>query len=60
MQNAADTYKQCGYRSFKLGQAQKWLNMTFKYPYVMGEAHIPGFGRSQDPSHRSMGQGAPR
>ena len=49
--NVADAYKQCGYRSFNLGQAQKWLNMTFKYIYVMGEARVPGFGRLYDFCH---------
>lgn len=36
-------YGRCGYDSFAIGQAQKWLNMAFKYVYVFGEARIPGF-----------------
>lgn len=32
-----------GFDSFAIGQAQKWLNMAFKYVYVFGEARIPGF-----------------
>jgi hypothetical protein len=30
-------YSECGYSSFYVGHAQKWINMTFKYIYVMGE-----------------------
>ena len=36
-------YGRCGFNSFAIGQAQKWLNMAFKYVYVFGEARIPGF-----------------
>ena len=36
-------YAQHGHASFYIGQAQKWINMTFKYVYVMGEAKLPGF-----------------
>jgi hypothetical protein len=36
-------YKGRGFNSFTIGQAQKWLNMAFKYVYVFGEARIPGF-----------------
>lgn len=32
-----------GYRQFSVGQAQKWLNMTFKYIFTMGERRVPGF-----------------
>jgi len=31
-----------GYR-LTIGQAQKWINMTFKYIFTMGEERIPGF-----------------
>ncbi|HET58766.1 MAG TPA: hypothetical protein ENN32_00140 [Chloroflexi bacterium] len=27
-----------------VGQAQKWVNMTMKYIFVLGEQRIPGFG----------------
>jgi hypothetical protein len=33
------------------GQAQKWLNMTFKYVYVMGEHRLPGFIHLYDLCH---------
>lgn len=29
--------------NFTVGQAQKWVNMTFKYLYVFGEAKAPGY-----------------
>ncbi len=32
-----------GYSSFRIGQAQKWVNMSLKYVYVVGEEHLPGF-----------------
>jgi hypothetical protein len=28
-----------------IGQAQKWLNMTFKYVYTFGEHRLPGFAQ---------------
>jgi hypothetical protein len=28
---------------FEIGQAQKWINMAFKYLYVFGEENIPGY-----------------
>jgi hypothetical protein len=28
-----------------IGQAQKWLNMTFKYAYTFGEYRLPGFAQ---------------
>jgi hypothetical protein len=40
----AKIYRDHNYPSFNVGQAQKWLNMTFKYIYVMGERRLPGFG----------------
>jgi hypothetical protein len=43
-------YRECDF-SFSVGQAQKWLNMTFKYIYVMGDARIPGFGHLYDLCH---------
>jgi len=30
---------------FHAGQAQKWVNMTLKYIFTVGEEHIAGFGR---------------
>jgi hypothetical protein len=40
----AAIYDECDYKLFSVGQAQKWLNMTFKYIYTMGEQRLPGFG----------------
>jgi hypothetical protein len=34
-----------------LGHAQKWLNMTFKYIYVMGEQRVSSFGHLYDLCH---------
>jgi hypothetical protein len=47
----AAIYGERGYTSFYLGQAQKWLNMTFKYIYVMGEQRLPGFHHLYDLCH---------
>jgi hypothetical protein len=35
-------YKNHGYRFF-VGQAQKWVNMTMKYVFVLGEERLAGF-----------------
>lgn len=29
---------------FYIGQAQKWINMAFKYIFTIGEQRLPGFG----------------
>ncbi len=39
------TYAKHGFPQFGIGQAQKWLNMAFKYVHVFGEKHVPGFAR---------------
>lgn len=36
-------YRQHGFERFTFGQAQKWLNMTLKYVFTLGEARLPGF-----------------
>lgn len=36
-------YKQNGYDDFNFGQAQKWLNMSLKYIYVIGDKWLPGY-----------------
>jgi hypothetical protein len=28
---------------FYIGQAQKWINITFKYIFTMGESRLPGY-----------------
>ena len=37
-------YDRYGYHRMHVGQAQKWINMTFKYIFVLGENRVPGFG----------------
>lgn len=39
----ADTCRAHRYDSFYVGQAQKWINMTLKYVFTMGEERLPGF-----------------
>ena len=36
-------YKEQGYKNFHVGQAQKWLNMSLKYIYVIGDQRLPGY-----------------
>lgn len=36
---------------FAVGQSQKWINMTFKYIYVMGKQRIDGFDHLYDFCH---------
>lgn len=38
-----DLYARHGYNEFHFGQAQKWLNMTLKYIYVMGNDRLPRY-----------------
>ncbi len=40
----AQVYARHGYQNFYVGQAQKWINMTFKYIFTLGEKRILGFG----------------
>lgn len=37
-------FRNAGFRSFTFGQAQKWVNMTIKYAFVMGDDRVPGLG----------------
>lgn len=41
--NLIDTYQQNRYTDFTIGQAQKWINMTLKYVFTLGEKRISGF-----------------
>ena len=34
---------QGGFRKFSYGQSQKWINMTLKYIFTMGEKRLPGY-----------------
>lgn len=42
-QELSGLFQSFGHHLF-VGQAQKWINMTFKYIFTMGESRIPGFG----------------
>jgi len=46
-----EIYANSGYKFFRVGQAQKWLNMTFKYIFVMGDQRIGGFDHLYDFCH---------
>lgn len=37
-----DLYREYGHH-FYIGQAQKWINMTLKYVFVLGEERVTGF-----------------
>ena len=50
----AAIYSEFDYQSFSVGHAQKWLNMTFKYIYVMGESRLPGFSHLYDFCHSPL------
>ena len=36
-------YSENNYHSFHIGQAQKWINMTFKYVYSYGDKYLDGY-----------------
>ena len=38
-------YREFGFYEFSIGQAQKWINMTFKYIFTLGEERLPGYGQ---------------
>jgi hypothetical protein len=50
----AAIYRKHNYASFSVGQAQKWLNMTFKYIYVFTERRLPGFDHLYDLCHAPL------
>lgn len=37
------TYAKGGFDRFTVGQAQKWLNMSLKYAFALGESRVPGY-----------------
>jgi hypothetical protein len=39
---------------FTVGQAQKWINMSLKYIYVMGEERVDGFGEAYQFCHAPL------
>ena len=45
------TYSAAGFAKFRVGQAQKWLNMALKYVFVFGENRLRGYGRLFDLAH---------
>ncbi|MDD5369402.1 MAG: hypothetical protein PHQ40_09965 [Anaerolineaceae bacterium] len=42
-QALCELYARGGFDRFCTGQAQKWVNMTFKYIYTLGEERLPGY-----------------
>ena len=44
-------YKKHGFSKFAVGQAQKWINMTFKYIYTMGSKRLPGYSKNYKYCH---------
>jgi hypothetical protein len=41
--NLCSTYSRAGFDKFRVGQAQKWLNMALKYVFVFREKRLPGY-----------------
>ena len=41
--NLRGLYRKGGFEAFSHGQAQKWLNMTLKYMFALGESRLPGY-----------------
>lgn len=41
--NMREHYREGGFGLFTYGQAQKWVNMTLKYVFVLGEERLAGF-----------------
>ncbi len=41
--NLSIMYEKNGYPNFAVGQAQKWINMIFKYIFTLGPQRIAGF-----------------
>jgi hypothetical protein len=39
------TYSTAGFAEFRVGQAQKWLNMALKYVLAFGEDRLPGYAQ---------------
>lgn len=46
-----DVYSQAGYSAFCIGQAQKWVNMSLKHIYLMGQDHVPGYESHYSNAH---------
>jgi hypothetical protein len=42
-QALCNVYAAADYKTFYVGQAQKWVNMALKYIYVFGEERLPGY-----------------
>jgi hypothetical protein len=45
------SFKQDGYSKFTGGQAQKWVNMSLKYAFALGDTRLPGLRRARAVSH---------
>jgi len=42
-QGLISLYNDHKFKTFHKGQAQKWINMTYKYVFTLGEDRLPGF-----------------
>ena len=49
-QKLVSVYSEYSYHFF-VGQAQKWVNMTLKYVYTLGEKRMSGFGQAYPYCH---------
>ena len=49
-----EIYKENSYTKFHIGQAQKWVNMTFKYIFTLGEQRVPGFSEVYEFCHAPL------
>lgn len=47
----SSTYSEVGFSGFRVGQAQKWLNMALKYVFVFGEDRLPGYAQVYHLAH---------
>ncbi len=47
----SSTYSAAGFAEFRVGQAQKWLNMALKYVFVFGEDRLPGYAKVFEFAH---------
>jgi hypothetical protein len=46
-----DCFWEGNFKKFTYGQAQKWINMTLKYIFTMGEKRIPGYEQCYPYAH---------
>jgi hypothetical protein len=49
-----NVYREGGFPSFTIGQSQKWVNITFKYIFSLGESWIRGLGHVYPMCHAPL------